>query len=212
MVTLAISEAARAEIPPLEGGDNLSPDEFERISGLHPEIKHAELIDGLVYVELVVGPAHGSGHAIVAGWLMAFWAGRPELQVCDNTTVRFADGSRLQPDLLLRRTESAGGRSTSTLSAIEGPPELAVEVAASSASFDLFQKKAAYERNGVREYVVWQLYDERVDWFVLRSGHYEPLIPGTDGVFESVEFPGLRLSVPHLLAGDFSGVLATLNR
>jgi Uma2 family endonuclease len=208
MVNVRVAEADRAEIPPLNGGDNLSPEEFERIWDLHPEIKHAELIDGLVYVEIVVGPAHASSHAVLVGWLLSFCAANAGVEVLDNVTVRFADGSRLQPDVLLRRTENTGGRSISTRSAIEGPPELAVEVAASSAAFDLFQKKAAYERNGVPEYVVWQLHDQRVDWFVLRGGRYEVLPATAAGVLESVEFPGLRLSVPHLLAG----VLAALDR
>ena len=40
---------------------------------------------------------------------------------------------------------------------LAGPPELIVEVAASSASIDLRDKRRAYCRNGVREYVVWRV-------------------------------------------------------
>lgn len=39
---------------------------------------------------------------------------------------------------------------------IEGAPEVVVEIAASSASYNLHYKKEAYRRNGVQEYIVWQ--------------------------------------------------------
>ena len=38
---------------------------------------------------------------------------------------------------------------------LAGPPELIVEVAASSASIDLRDKRQACCLNGVREYLVW---------------------------------------------------------
>ena len=53
-----------------------------------------------------------------------------------------------------------------------------VEVAASSVSYDLHEKREAYRRNGVREYIVWRVQDRAIDWFVLRGGAYEPLAPG----------------------------------
>lgn len=37
--------------------------------------------------------------------------------------------------------------------------ELIAEVATSSASYGLGDKKAAYGRNGVKEYVVWQMFE-----------------------------------------------------
>jgi hypothetical protein len=52
--------------PPLESGDRLSRAEFERRYAAHPEIKKAELIEGVVYV---ASPArieqHSSPHLIV---------------------------------------------------------------------------------------------------------------------------------------------------
>ena len=85
-----------------------------------------------------------------------------------------------------------------------------VEVAASTASYDLHDKKLAYLRNGVREYLVWRVLDAAVDWFQLRDGEYVRIEPDERGVIESSEFPGLRLHVPKLLAGDMVGVLAEL--
>ena len=93
---------------------------------------------------------------------------------------------------------------------VEGPPELIVEVSATSASIDLHQKKNAYRRNGVREYLVWRTLDRKVDWFRLDGGEYVALEPDAAGVLESREFSGLRLDVPALLAGDLARVLGGL--
>jgi hypothetical protein len=40
----------RVQIPPLEGGDHLTRDEFERRYEAQPDIKRAELIEGVVYM------------------------------------------------------------------------------------------------------------------------------------------------------------------
>jgi Uma2 family endonuclease len=82
-----------------------------------------------------------------------------------------------------------------------------VEIAASSASYDLHDKKEAYRRNGVREYVVWRVLDEAVDWLRLEDGAYVRVEPSARGLIESATFPGLRLNVPKLLAGDLAAVL-----
>lgn len=95
---------------------------------------------------------------------------------------------------------------------IEHPPELIGEVADSSASYDLHEKLIAYQRNGVQEYVVWQLYENRLDWFHLVKGNYEPLPPDADGIIRSRVFPGLHLAVESLLAGDMAEVLAVLQK
>lgn len=107
----------------------------------------------------------------------------------------------------------AGGRSRiSTDDYVEGAPELVAEVAASSASYDLHAKLNVYRRNGVQEYIVWRPLDRALDWFVLRGGEYAPLVPNAEGVMESERFPGLRLPVAALLAGDVAAVLTELQR
>ena len=82
--------------------------------------------------------------------------------------------------------------------------------AASSASYDLHDKRRAYQRNGVREYVVWRVLDGAIDWFRLENGEYVRVDPDPDGIIESREFPGLRLNVPRMLAADLAAVLAAL--
>ena len=52
--------------------------------------------------------------------------------------------------------------------------------------------------------------DGMIDWFRLVEGAYIWVEPDDDGVIESEAFPGLRLAVPKMLAGDLAGVLAEL--
>ena len=51
-----------------------------------------------------------------------------------------------------------------------------VEVAASSAAYDLHEKLRVYRRNGVQEYLVWRVYDGELDWFELQEGRYARLM------------------------------------
>jgi len=196
--------------PPLCPGDRLSRAEFERRYGGHPEIKKAELIEGVVYIP---GPVrfeeHALPHADIMGWLGAYRAQTPGVLVGGNATVRLDFDNEVQPDALLRLDSSQGGRSTvGTAGYVEGPPELAVEIAASSASYDLHSKRRVYARSGVQEYLVIQMYERRVDWFVLREGVYESLEPDEHGVLQSEVFPGLWLRAAALWASDLSGMLA----
>jgi Uma2 family endonuclease len=90
---------------------------------------------------------------------------------------------------------------------VEGAPELIAEIASSSASYDLHDKLTAYRRNGVQEYIVWQVYDQKLDWFSLQNGQYVNLVPDQEGVIRSQVFPGLNLPVEALLSGNLQQVL-----
>ncbi len=196
--------------PVLESGDRLTRDEFHRRYCARPDLKKAELVEGVVYVASPVRmPAHAVPHARVMAWLGAYWAKHPDLQLGDNGTVLLDDRNELQPDACLWRDDPAGSR-LSGRGYLKGAPGLVVEVAASSASYDLHDKKEAYRRNGVREYVVWRVLEGTIDCFRLRAGEYERVEPNAAGIVESAAFPGLRLDVPKLLAGDLAGLLAAL--
>jgi Uma2 family endonuclease len=146
-------------------------------------------------------------------WLGVYCAATPGVYLGANATVRLDLDNEVQPDALLRLEPEAGGHSRiSDDDYVEGAPELIVEVAASSASYDLHDKLRVYRRNGVQEYLVWQVYDKRVDWFSLSEGEYIPLVPDASGVIHSQVFPGLRLAVAVLLEGDLARVLAELQK
>ncbi|MBS1249131.1 MAG: hypothetical protein MAG431_00704 [Chloroflexi bacterium] len=194
---------------PLENGARLSRVEFERRYAAMPHIKKAELVEGVVYMPSPVHfNKHSEPHADIIGWLTIYRAATPGLRWGDNATLRLDMDNEFQPDILLRLDEELGGASrVSDDDFIEGPPELIVEIAASSASYDLYEKKNVYRRNGVQEYVVWRVYDEALDWFTLDEGKYHRLETGQDGILRSQVFPGLYLDLEALLAGDLPAVL-----
>lgn len=202
------------KVPPLESGDRLTRPEFERRYQAMPHIKKAELIEGVVYVASPVRMAnHGRPHAQIIGWLMVYSAATPGVDLADNATVRLDIDNEPQPDALLRLEPEFGGNSyISQDDYVEGAPELIAEIAASSASYDLNDKLNAYRRNGVQEYIIWQMYENRLDWFSLEEGNYVNLQPDTRGVIRSQTFPGLWLSVTALLKGNLAEVLAVLQQ
>jgi hypothetical protein len=70
----------------------------------------------------------------------------------------------------------------------------------------------AYARNGIAEYIVWRTHDGELDWFVLRSGVYEPLQPDANGVFRSERYPGLWLDGYAMLERDAAKVNTVLQQ
>jgi hypothetical protein len=77
---------------------------------------------------------------------------------------------------------------------------------------DLRDKRRAYCRNDVREYLVWLVTEARLEWFCLEDDDYRPQLPDAQGELHSRIFPGLRLPVAPLLAGDTAKVLAALTQ
>ena len=199
-----------AERPPFNPGDRLTRAEFERRYNAHPEIKIAELIEGVVYMPSPIRfTKHSEPHGYLITWLGVYVASTPGVRMGDNATVRLDFENEVQPDILLRLDTALGGGSRITEDDyIEGPPELIAEIAASSAAYDLHDKRRVYARNGVQEYLAVRMYEQRVDWFVLREGVYETLAPDEKGLLRSEVFPGLWLKPQAFWAGDLAGMLA----
>lgn len=163
--------------------------------------------------------AHGKPHAHMIGWLTTYEAATPGVSCYDNPTVRLDGDNEPQPDAILRLEQNGRclwhGQARSWISKddyIEGSPELIVEVAASSASYDLHDKLRVYRRNGVQEYVVWRTYSGQVDWFYLQAGEHQSLTADEQGIFRSRQFPGLWLASEALLSGNLSEVLRVLGQ
>jgi Uma2 family endonuclease len=210
----ALLPAARREkVLPLENGDRLTRAEFERRYDAMPNLKKAELINGTVYMGSPVKTIHVTPHALMGTWLGTYFAYAPGLEIVDNTTFRLDDDNEPQPDLALFKPAHAGGQARIDQDKyVAGGPELAVEIAASSASYDTHVKKDLYLRFNVQEYVVWRVYDEAIDWLVLRNGGYEPLSADESGLTTSTQFPGLVLDVPAMLRFDLATVLTRLQQ
>ena len=202
-------DGRRPAIPPLEAGDRLTRHEFERRYEAMPNVKKAELIEGVVHMPSPVRHnVHGKPHAMMMVWLGNYLAATPGVDFSDNATVRLDPENEMQPDAFLRLEPAAGGKSRiSADDYVEGAPELIVEIASSSASYDLHDKLRVYRRNGVQEYLVWRVSDEEVDWFELQEGRYVALPADADGIVRSRVFPGLWLAAEALLDGDLAAVL-----
>lgn len=205
---------APGEVPPLEPGDRLTRDEFERRYEAMPNLKKAELIEGVVYMPSAVRHRrHGRPNSHLINWLGHYEAATPGVESADNTTARLDLDNVPQPDALLLIDPARGGQARiSEDDYIEGAPELVAEISASSASFDLHTKLNVYRRNGVREYLVWRVLDGVIDWFVLRGGEYVRLASDAEGIRRSEVFPGLWLDAAALVRGDLAGVLVILEQ
>jgi Uma2 family endonuclease len=201
-------------LPPLESGDRLSLPEFERRYEAASHIRKAELIEGVVYVSSPLRQEqHGRPHSRAMTWLGFYQALTPGVDLSVEPTVRLDLDNEPQPDAVLFIEPAAGGQvRLSDDGYIEGAPELIVEIAASSAAIDTGSKKQVYRRNGVLEYIVWQSYENQLEWFCLVDGEYILLAPDPDGIIRSRVFPGLWLAVEDLLGNRMQSVLKTLQQ
>jgi Uma2 family endonuclease len=210
MTTLE-APAAWETVPFLENGDVLHAREFLRRFERMPDVKKAELIEGIVYMGSPVSVKHAEADSLIQGWLLAYAAKNKQVRVAANVTVQLDPENTVQPDALLRLLPEHGGECRpGEKGYLRGAPELIVEIAASSASVDLHDKRRAYERNGVKEYLVWRVLEGQLDWFRLEGDEYVKLAPDADGMIRSNVFPRLNLNVPALLAGDAAALLASL--
>jgi len=187
--------------PVLREGDRLTASEFLRRweaitqgAGRRrmPDLKHAELIDGVVFLGSLATSDHGERHASLCRWIWLYAeqtigcrASRATLVVCPNDVV--------QPDGMLLILPEYGGQSNVTGEYLGGGPELIVEVTGSSSSRDLGVKLELYRRSGVLEYLTILLKPNRVIWRQLMSGRHREITPDDDGLLRSRTFPGLWL-------------------
>ena len=203
----------RGERPePLENGERLTASEFMRRYEAMPHLKKAELIEGIVYMPSPVRvTAHAKPDNLIQTWLGNYAWATPGVEAATNGTVKLDIENVPQPDALLRVGEECGGSSrVDEKGYLVGPPELIVEIAASSSSIDLHEKLRAYRRNGIREYLIWRTTQQAFDWFVLAEGEYRVHVTDAKGLYESVSFGGLVLNVEALVAGHGAAVLSTL--
>lgn len=202
---------AAALVEPLRSGDVLDQPTFHQRYEEMPRGFHAELIEGVVYVPSPSTSWHGMYQGAVVGWLFSYGAATPGVFAIDNGTVILDDENEPQPDALLR-IGPGGASSIDRKGYLVGTPELHVEVAYSSESIDLHQKRRAYERAGVQEYLVVLIREPGVRAYRLDQKQYQEAPPDSDGIWRSAVFPGLWLNVPALLDRDGKSLLETLQR
>jgi hypothetical protein len=192
-------------------GDRLSREEFlERWESM-PEIKNAELIDGIVYISSPVSVAHGNFDDPTHLLLSTFAARTPGCKCLPNVTWLMLE-SAPQPDEALYILPEYGGRVRVRRGFAVGAPELAAEISHSSRSYDLGPKLALYQRAEVREYVAVLIEERRIEWRILEQGSYRLMEPDSDGIFRSRVFPGLWVDSTAFWREDAAGLLTVLDQ
>jgi Uma2 family endonuclease len=129
-----------------------------------------ELIDGVAYA---MSPAPSTSHQKVVGRLYSRLEGALDRRPCEPfiapTDVKLSDADVVQPDILV-----VCDPGKITPSHIEGAPDLVIEVLSPGTSAkDLRQKKALYERTGVREYLVVDPLEHYAIRFLLGADGYD---------------------------------------
>ena len=193
----------------LTTGMKLTLEEFLSRWEAIPELKKAELINGVVYVPSPVGIDHWTKDTKLIGWLDRYAEETPGCEAGNNGTWVML-GQAPQPDSFLCILESHGGAWQDKAGLSEGAPELAVEICVSSTGMEFGPKLALYQRAGVLEYITIESAAKRVVWRMLVDGRYEAIEPDADGVLKSRCFPGLWLDTGAYLSGDRKRISQTL--
>ena len=198
------------KLPPLEPGDHLDRATFHERYKKMPEKVKVELVGGIVIMPAALRNPHGEFHALLMAWLGTYWIATPGTGVVDNATILLSEDSEPQPDACVR---IVGGRThVDEDDYLVGPPELVVEVASSSASYDLHSKRLDYERAGVAEYLVLVLRESRAAWFRRENEAFVEMQPSEDGLLRSQQFPGLWLEPQAFFRSDGQRVVNIVNQ
>ena len=213
MTVLSMPSVRSASLPavvePLEAGDRLDRRTFHARYERMPPGFRAELIGGIVYVPSPVRLRHGRPYTNVIKWLSTYEERTPGVETLADVTTILGDDSEPQPDALLR---IVGGQTREEHDYLTGPPELVVEVASATESYDLHAKLADYDRYGVREYLALIVRTQEAAWFDRVDGRLVRREVAADGLLRSDVFPGLWLDPAALFRGDMRRVRAVLKR
>lgn len=158
-----------------------------------PDDERWEVISGEAYA---MTPAPSIRHQLISQYLSTafgvFFKGGGCKTFPAPTDVVFDEQNIVQPDLLV-----VCDKSKITEKNIQGAPDLVVEILSPSTALkDKREKKALYERFGVREYLIVYPAEELVERVVLTDGCYGVAdLFGWEEVLTSAIFPELRLNL-----------------
>ena len=152
-----------------------------------------ELIDGEVWN---MSPAPNLKHQNISRncstRLFNFFDGKKCIPFAAPTDVVLDEDNVVQPDILV-----VCDRSKLTDACVKGAPDLIVEILSPSTGLkDRREKKALYERFGVREYILIDPANEIVERYTLYEGRYgSPDVFGWDETMTLALFPELELNL-----------------
>ena len=193
----------------LRVGDRMAREEFLQRWNHMPELKCAELIDGIVYMPSPVSKEHMRWDARINS-LCGFYSLRtPGTEAGANGTWLMPSGAAPQPDFSLYIRPDYGGRSAEHDGLALGAPEFVAEICHSSRAYDLGPKLSLYQSAGVNEYLAVLIEERRFEWRYLVDGSYKFLSP-TDGIYRSRILPGLWIAETAFWNEDSKALLQTL--
>src|ERR1700678_1389839 len=94
--------SAPVSTPSLLEGDSLTSDEFLRRWEDLPDLKHAELIDGIVYMSSPITLDHGDLQVFLGNWLGFYSLATPGCRASMKATWVMGERQVPQPDVTLR--------------------------------------------------------------------------------------------------------------
>ena len=172
-----------------------------------PDDERWELIEG---VPFAMTPAPGIRHQRISGnffgELRNFFRGRGCVPFDAPTDVVLDDDTVVQPDVFV-----VCDRDKITEDNIQGAPDLVVEILSPSTRIrDKREKKALYERFGVREYLIVSPDEELVERYRLVERRYwSPDIFNWDETLTSSTFPELTLNLWEIFDKEAPAVQET---
>lgn len=156
-----------------------------------PDDERWEIIAGEAWC---MTPAPSLKHQTVAGNLFSllngYLRGKPCTPFIAPIDVVLAETDVVQPDIVI-----VCDKEKLTDANIQGAPDLVVEILSPSTGLkDRREKKALYERFGVREYLILNPTDETLERYLLADGRYGlPELLGWDETVRPALFPELEI-------------------
>jgi len=200
-------------VRPLQGGERMRRNEFERRFDATPGLKRAELVEGTVWIPPQMGEVrYGSARMALIGLIGSYCAATPGVSGGAHGHIRLDAVNMPQPDVSVHLGKAYGGQSRIDADGyLEGAPEFVADVVRQRAEWPTGRVEAL-RRNGVREFAVWRVDDCLIDWFVVRDGKQERLEMGADGVYRSRVLPGLWVDPVALLTDERARAMAVMRQ
>jgi Uma2 family endonuclease len=170
---------------------------FEEFLDLVEDGQKADLLDGVIYM---ASPDNTDANNLLT-WLAIALGGyiaARDLGMAYLNRVAYRIGMKQGPEpdfgFVPKELERLRRRGY-----IDGPPRLAIEIVSpDSVARDYIQKRAIYERAGVREYWILDPDEQRATFLVLRKKRYKEVKP-VKNIFKSTVLPGVVLDVRWLV-------------
>lgn len=204
------TQPARGKSQPLLWeGQRLDRETFHRLYSDSPNLKLVQLIEGIVHMPSPMRFIHhGHPEVMMSTWLTYYSTFTTGVNSGGQSTLKIDDRNEYQPDGMLFYDK--GQLVIDDDGYLVGVPELVVEVSASTQSVDSKEKFQVYQKQGVKEYLLWNTQANDITWYGRGRSKFVPMKAGRDGVIKSKVFPGLWLNRTAMLQGDMALVLKTL--